>query len=70
MLRRFPWRLWALLSALWVGFWLFVFRSAGISVHADMLYWVIVAGPPLALVAGTLALARAFAVLREKRRRG
>ena len=59
--KRLPWRLWAILSALWIGFWLAVFHLAGISVSADVLYWMIVLGPPAALPPATVLVA---AVLR------
>jgi hypothetical protein len=65
-LRRFPWLLWALLSALWIGFWLAVFGLAGISVYADTLYWMIVVAPPVGVLVGTLTLSRVAAFLRER----
>ena len=57
-LRRFLWRLWAVISAIWVGLWLLLLlmHEDSSSVVQKPQYWLVIVVPPvlLLLVAGLL----------------
>ena len=59
------WVVWAILTVLWIGFWLLFFSWVKISISADVTYQLIVFGVPFAVLAGTALIAWAIAASRR-----
>ena len=58
---KLGWAVWIVLSAAWIGFWLWFLGRAGISVRADTLYLWIVFGTPFGVLAATVVVAALIA---------